>query len=484
MQYDYDVLVLGTGMGSLAAASLLAKENLCLGILEQNYLPGGCTSSYARRGYVFEAGATTLVGLDEHMPLRLLLDETGIALKARKLPLPMQVHFAPQQTLNRYENFEEWLREVTRFFPEKGQEAFWRWAYRVSQFVWENSTQQLYFPPRKFTEFVETAKGFRPTQLLYAPLAFRSTAQQLKKFDLYANKQFRQFIDEQLLITAQNHAEEVNGLFGGAALSYTNYGNYYVDGGLINLVQPFLDYLEGKGAEVMLRRPALKIETLPEGYRVHSRRGRTYTARRIISGLPLNSLPEIWEGFSPEKQELLPSEKLNSAFQLSLAFRRFRDYDSLHHQIHLREPLPQVGSRSIFLSLSHPEDLSRSPSPDIAVASVSTHIPNPEANMRPDKEIITNAILKELEAHNLVKKENIVFQHASVPSSWQRWTQRSWGFVGGYPQFLNRPPWKMNEARLDEKGAYLCGDTAYPGQGIPGVTLSGIIAAKKLLLDS
>jgi len=60
----YDVIIIGTGMGSLTTACLLAKDGLSVLVLERNLLPGGCVSSYYRKGYVFEAGATTLVGLE------------------------------------------------------------------------------------------------------------------------------------------------------------------------------------------------------------------------------------------------------------------------------------------------------------------------------------------------------------------------------------------------------------------------------------
>ena len=50
----YDVAVVGSGMGALSAAVLLAKENLNVIIIEQNWQPGGCTSSYWRKGFVFE----------------------------------------------------------------------------------------------------------------------------------------------------------------------------------------------------------------------------------------------------------------------------------------------------------------------------------------------------------------------------------------------------------------------------------------------
>jgi phytoene dehydrogenase-like protein len=67
--------------------------------------------------------------------------------------------------------------------------------------------------------------------------------------------------------------------------------------------------------------------------------------------------------------------------------------------------------------------------------------------------------------------------------AWEKWSGRKWGFVGGYPQYLHIRPWELPEARLDKKGAYMVGDTVYPGQGIPGTVLSGIIAVEKLLAD-
>ena len=51
------------GMGGLSAASLLSTDGKKVLVLEAGIHPGGCGSSYARKGYVFESGATTLVDL-------------------------------------------------------------------------------------------------------------------------------------------------------------------------------------------------------------------------------------------------------------------------------------------------------------------------------------------------------------------------------------------------------------------------------------
>lgn len=61
----YDVIVVGAGMGGLTTAALLANDGLRVLILEAAHVTGGCSSSFKRKGYVFESGATTLTGFAE-----------------------------------------------------------------------------------------------------------------------------------------------------------------------------------------------------------------------------------------------------------------------------------------------------------------------------------------------------------------------------------------------------------------------------------
>ncbi len=479
-----DAIIIGTGIGSLTTACLLARDGLKVLILERNLLPGGCVSSYYRKGFVFEAGATTLVGLDKYMPLRHLLDETGIQIAAKELEIPMRVHLKTGEILTRYRDLDQWIEEVSRVFGAKNQRAFWEYCYQVSQFVWQTSLQQLSFPPTRMRDLLPMLKNFRPRQLQFAKAAFVSMKSLLAKYDLLKNEKFVDFINEQLLITAQNRVEEVNVLFGATALCYTNYGNYYINGGLINLVQPLCDYIKSKGGEILTRTEALHIEQQDGIYQVqakHRKEQISLQAKRLISGIPINNTLDLIK-LTTRRKSLLKSPQLVSAFSMGIGFRPHRELDCIHHQIHLEKPLPQIHSDSIFVSLNHPDDTSRSPEGS-AVLSVSTHIFDPAAHEQLDKIAIEAEIIEVLVRHNLIKKENIDYQHSSTPSSWESWTGRKYGFVGGYPQYLHTKPWQMNDARLDGKSAYICGDTTYPGQGIPGACLSGIIAYEKMKLD-
>lgn len=486
MGKNWDVIVIGSGMGSLSAAALMASKGLKIKIIEQNWIPGGCSSSYPRKNYIFESGATTLVGLDKGMPLSYLLQQTGIEVNAHLLELPMQVHLPNGEILTRFNDLNQWIAEAERVFGPKGQRAFWEYCFKISQFVWETSIRQRRFPPKTFGDLWFTLKNSKPAQFKFATLAYRSVEDLLKKHGLENHTQFRQFVDEQLMITAQNKASEVNVLFGSTALCYTNFGNYYVFGGMMNLIQPIVKFIEKKGGEINYREQVQSITSLPEGgYAVETDKG-IHHAKYVLSGIPLNDTLPLFKGEPKQKlkKKELSSKQLRGAVTFGFVFKRHRNPGVLHHQIILKNPLPGIASDSIFVSLSHPDDHLRCPE-DMTVANVSTHVHDPENTFVDDeaKALLEQAVIAEMARLNILKPENIVFQHTSTPGSWFKWTKRYKGFVGGYPQYMDIKPWQMVESRLDRSGAYLCGDSAYPGQGIPGATLSGIIAFEKLKAD-
>ncbi|TXK29676.1 NAD(P)-binding protein [Pontibacter qinzhouensis] len=480
----YDVVLIGSGFGSLTAAALLVKQGLKVCVLEQANYPGGCSSSYYRKGYIFETGATTLVGLDEHMPLRYLLDTLQLEIPARKLEVPMQVHLPNQQVLTRHQSLDEWILEAERVFGIHNQRAFWEQCYRISKQVWQVSLQQKSFPFSSVQDVWQAAWHVRTGQLRLLPIAFQTVEQLLKKYGLLENQLFVDFVNEQLLITAQNYMAEVNVLFGATALCYTLFGNYYIDGGLLNLVTPLVNYIQENGSSVMFRQTVREVLSQKNRYQI-STNTRCFTSRFVISGLPLNNTLQLFKDQVIQQKlgsYILKSDKLNSAFSMSLVLKDVPPPTVLHHQVHVPEGLPHLKSKSVFVSFSHSHDKLRAPE-NYTVVSISTHLHDPESNFITDKRCIEEAIVKVLVHRGLLREKDIVYRQSATPGAWQFWTARAYGMVGGYPQYRHIKPWQMKDARLDHKGAYLCGDTVYPGQGIPGTCLSGILAAHKLLQD-
>ncbi len=76
---EYDVAIVGAGVGGLSCGALLAKRGLKVLVVEQHYLAGGYCTSFPRKGHsTFDAGVHDISGLGPKGPVRFLLRELGI----------------------------------------------------------------------------------------------------------------------------------------------------------------------------------------------------------------------------------------------------------------------------------------------------------------------------------------------------------------------------------------------------------------------
>lgn len=61
----YDVAIIGAGIGGLVCGCYLVKAGLRVLICEQHYEPGGCCTSFNRKGFIFDVGVHYLGSLRE-----------------------------------------------------------------------------------------------------------------------------------------------------------------------------------------------------------------------------------------------------------------------------------------------------------------------------------------------------------------------------------------------------------------------------------
>lgn len=71
---DYDVVIIGSGVGGLTCASLLSKEGLKVLVLEQSDRIGGCCSNYDVNGFRPDVGAVFVIAHEMYYKLFELLD--------------------------------------------------------------------------------------------------------------------------------------------------------------------------------------------------------------------------------------------------------------------------------------------------------------------------------------------------------------------------------------------------------------------------
>ncbi|GBF48586.1 putative C-3',4' desaturase CrtD [Leptospira ryugenii] len=494
MEEIWDAIVVGGGLGGLAFASRYAKEGNRVLVLEKGIHPGGCASSFDRAGFRFESGATTVVGWEEGLPLAQLERDLGIQFP--RIPLsPSMVVLWKDKELIRYPEREKWQKEIARVFGKsKRMEWFWRFLFFLSDGLWSISGRYLHFPIANGKDIFRLLRTLRPKDILIFCASFLPFRWVLKIFGLEGKEEWISFLDEQLMITNQCKSKEAPLLTAAAGLCYPNLINTYIPGGILRLSETLVEYLEKNRGECHLKEEVIRIrkdgsESGQDLFQVVTKKS-TYYSKVVVCNIPIWNVEPLLSEEIPARLHAIRrfEEGIYSAFTMGVVLRTSSLVPkSYHYQIHLSAPLPEGGGDSIFVSLSHPEDKLRSRD-GVLVLSISTHVSDPETwrergkDYQNHKQIWVDTILSQLaESLPWFRKEEIIALHSASPLSWQTWTGRKLGRVGGIPfSYFSNPFRFLSPNVLSVKGLYLCGDTVYPGQGIPAVVLGGSHLAQRL----
>lgn len=487
------IIVIGAGVGGLTAAALLAQAGHDVTVLEAQTYPGGCAGTFVHKGYRFDAGATVAGGFQPNGPHYLVGQRLGIDWRVQTSDPAWQVHL-PDRTVT----FTRDNADVIAQFPRSA--FFWDEQSALADLGWSLSAQGLPFPPTDAAELMQTAKvGVRnlPRDLRMIPFAFMSTYQWLALRRLADDEVFVRFIDGQLLISAQTTSRGANALYSATALDLARQGVYHAEGGIGGIAEQLAESVEALGGNVLYRHRAARIEI--EGGRAaavhveHGIRG-SKSARLpadfVIGNLTPWSLDDLLGEESPAalRRETQTRRYGWGAFCLHLGVRTDRlppDFPD-HHQViaDMRGALGET--RSIFISLSPEWDASRAPAGHRAV-TVTTHtdvqawwdiLKRDPAAYAARKAEYTDKILTNIDRAIPGFSSAIALTMPGTPVTYQFYTGRHMGMVGGFPQ---TSLFKARSPRTGIPNIRLVGDSIFPGQSTAGVTLGAIRVAEDAL---
>jgi C-3',4' desaturase CrtD len=486
------VIVVGAGMGGLSTAAVLAKAGFDVTVLEAHVYPGGCAGTFFHQGYRFDAGATLAGGFYPCGPMDKLASAAGVyAWPVLPVDPAMIVHLPDGAQAVRWSDERRWDSRREVFGEDSGR--FFRWQERTADALWDLALRGLPWPPqtpvqalslfREGMDWLRTSSnpGIWPG---LAADAFRPLSTRLRG----ASQRLRMFVDAQLLISAQTTSRYANALYAASALDLPRRGVVHVRGGMGALAETLVETIRSHGGRVRYRNQVTAIRIKHhKPARIEVRRGEPYEADLVVVNLPPWNLSQILESGTPPKkgQEPLHPRDAWGAFTLYIGLDESAipvDFP-LHHQVIVREPLGE--GNTVFLSLSSPSDEDRAPLGRRAL-TISTHTQiDPWWELYHGDRQAYEGCKASYQLRVLAAAERVLpgLREAAelilpgTPVTFQRFTRRARGWVGGYPQthlFRTRGP------RLGQN-LWMVGDSIFPGQSTAAVALGGLRVAKDIL---
>jgi C-3',4' desaturase CrtD len=489
---NHRVVVIGAGVGGLTAAALLARNGAAVTVLEAHIYPGGCAGTFYHRGYRFDAGATLAGGYAPGAPMDRLAAELAITWPARPAEPAMVVHLGEEVSITRWGNTARWESERRASFGP-ASEPFWRWQERTADVLWKMVDELPAWPPQTLRDVARLSRlagRYKPRQLMsLASEVPRRVKDHLPAGDV----RLRRFVDAQLLIAAQATSERVTALYGAACLDLPRRGVVHLDGGMGAVAETLAGAVRRYGGTVRYRQEVTRIVLENrKPIAVETRGGESYPAQVVIANLPPSNVAALWGEQAPRSlsrwrnREPWPQDGWG-AFMLYVGLREAPEYQDLplHHQVVGDGKLAE--GHSAFISLSPAGDASRAPAGYRAV-TLSTHTaPGPwwelHEHDRPayDARVATytERLLASAEAAVPGFRERAELILPGTPVTFQRYTRRHGGWVGGYPQtHLLR----AGGPRV-APGVWLVGDSIFPGQSTAAVALGGIRVAREVMAE-
>jgi len=251
---DFDVVVIGAGLGGLSSATSLAKAGKKVLLLEKHSVPGGYASSFVRKDFEFEVALHALSGLGNEKnqgPVWKILDRYGVRPKVDFILIPELYNcvfpaFEITIPFGR-ENFENILCER---FPEDKE------SIRNLCSIIFNYSEEYIKALRMGMDFAMTQPGRFPT----LTANFGKTVDEVIK-PIVANEKIRAIVCQTWAYLGLPPARLSFSPWALMMSSYIRFGAYHIRGTSQSLSQAFVDTIEELGGEVWLNNGAKKILT-------------------------------------------------------------------------------------------------------------------------------------------------------------------------------------------------------------------------------
>lgn len=493
-----DVAVIGAGIAGLTSAALLARDGARVALLEAHDKPGGCAgyfevpSKWGR--FCFPTGATVALGLERGGLHAQIFERLGVECPSH--PIERLALHLPDRKLDLWHDAARWQSERRRLPGHRaGQELFWRAQERIADAGWFALDRKPSLPLQNLEDLRRNLPLAHPKMApMLAALPF-SMGELMRWLGTDRDRAFVALVNLQLLITTQSLAHGAPLSNGMAGLDLWRHGARQPWGGVGAIARALLEGYEKHGGTAFFGRRVAKLRRRAGCWEIETATGEFFRARRVVANLPRWNLPALLEAAPvPQSEKVRASEKVRGwgAVTLYVALREDAvpsDFP-LHAQVltryQARPPFFRPGAGDdVFLSLSLPGDETSAPR-GWRTLNVSTHVRWEDwqglsrleyrAKKRRWRDQLLGAARIALPALDAGR----AFVIAATPATWESYTRRAGGSVGGVPLTRRNANLRALPTRTAWPDLVLAGDTTFPGQGTVACALSGFNAWREL----
>lgn len=496
---NFDVIVIGSGIGGLIAGGLLARYGKRVLICESHAIPGGAAHGFQRQGFHFDTGPSFYCGLSDPQslnPVRQVLQVLGETIDAIAYDPLGYYHFPeddPAGHLNGgfpiYGNAQKYREAVAQITPEGARQL-------------QNLEQEFLalFAPLKQIPLLTLRSNWTliPWLIRHQPQALAQLLPQLRNIQSSAGAMLNRTVSDPWVrrlfdlecfllsgLTAQDTvAPEMAFMFGERSGSTID----YPVGGSPAIIQALIRGLKRWGGTLRLKAHVDQI--LVQSGKVQGiqlKNGERLTAPIVISNAT------VWDTY----HQLLKPEDLPPSYrQRALATPTVDSFMHLHVGIRAEELTDLPGHHVVIHSnqqpITHPGNICMVSIPsvwDSSLAPEGHHVIHTYTlePFTPWEQVEDYDQRKQERAQPLYRaletvipdvRSRITLELIGTPLTHRHYLRR---YQGTYGPAIAAGKGSFPSCHTPISGLYRVGDSTMPGIGVPAVAASGILCANTLV---
>jgi len=473
MNDSYDVIVIGAGIGGLAAGALLAKKGLSVAVFEAHKKPGGYCTSFKRKGFMFDSVLDAVSGAGEGGWLRRVLkrlDVDGEVGFVRLDPLRVDVFGGERITIpGGIKDIRELLYSLAPDEKEgiSGLLATMDEIYRKAMVT---PPETLYTDPRLDGRAGPLSK--------YRRLSYKALLD-----DFVKDKRVRAVMSDRSafmgLPPSKVSALAMTTMF----MTYASGGGYRIKDGAERLTDALVSGLRKAGGELYTKSPVTEIHQMDGKVSGVDVSGREVKAKAVVSAIDAGLTAGL-SGAKPGYASLKHSISffmvylcLDTAFEMPDSMGYYPGYDVEGTFADVAADIASPNASMEVINYSNiSSGMTKAGGASVMLMSKAAY--NYKEDWKACKGREMDRLVDFAERNVLPGlKDCISYAEAATPLTLERYTGNSCGAAFGWEQGVGnvRPG-----AMTDIPGLYLAGHWTYPGGGIESVAASGIVAAEKV----